>query len=61
MSEEGPRYHRAAECAATICNLYLNTDMPKAQAYGRILYAILAAIYAAEDDLGRTRPEPSEN
>jgi hypothetical protein len=62
MIEEGPRYHRAAETAATIINLFAGDYAGgKAQLYGRILFLILAAMYQVSDDLGEGRYEPSEN
>ena len=62
MIEEGPRYARSAECAATIVNL-LGGAYPggKAQLYARVLYLILDAMYRAEAELNTSRLAPSEN
>ncbi len=62
MIEEGPRYHRAAEASAHICNL-LSDNYPggKVQLYGRILFLILEAMYQAESELHQSRLTPSEN
>jgi hypothetical protein len=61
MIEEGPRYHRSAEATAAILNLYFDSERPKAELYGKILFVILAAMHAAEDDLFWCRIEPSDN
>ncbi len=62
MTQEGPRYHRAAEASAHIVNL-LSGDWPggKADLFGRVLFVILDAIYAAERDVNARRFEPSNN
>jgi hypothetical protein len=57
----GPRYDHAAAASARICNLYLGTDMPKAEVFGRILFIVLEAMYAAERELNAERFEPSRN
>jgi hypothetical protein len=61
MFQEGPRYVRSAEAAATIINLYFDADQPKAEVYGKILFCILGAMYAAEEDLGLRDIRPSDN
>jgi hypothetical protein len=61
MFQEGPRYQRSAEATATILNLYFDPDRPKAELYGKILFCILGAMYAAEEDLGLRNIRPSEN
>jgi hypothetical protein len=62
VSANGPRYACAAESAAHIINL-LAGDHPggKAQLYGRALFAILSAIYAADEAKNEIRFQPSEN
>jgi hypothetical protein len=61
LEAEGPRYARAAEASAQIVNQYLNSDRPKSEIFGRILFVILAAMYQAEEELGASRFFPSEN
>ena len=61
MKNDGPRYDHAAAAAAQIVNLHLGTDQPKAVVYGKILYIVLASIYAAEREVNDQRIEPSRN
>ena len=61
MIDEGPRYHHSAQAAAEILNLHFDASRPKAELFGKILFTILAAIYAAEEDLDASRLRPSSN
>ena len=61
MFDNGPRYDRSAQAAAEIVNLYLDSDRPKGEVFGSILFVILRTIYAVENDLGSDRFEPSKN
>jgi hypothetical protein len=61
MPDDGPRYRRAAEATAEILNLHFDPSRPKAELFGKILFTILAAIYAAEEDRNASRLYPSEN
>ena len=60
MCENGPKYDNAARAAAEIVNL-LNPSEPKAVQYGRILFTILHAMYAADDGVTGRRFQPSDN
>jgi hypothetical protein len=57
----GPRYDWAAVAAAQIVNLYLGTDLPKPEVFGKILFIVLDAMYAADCELNAERFEPSRN
>jgi hypothetical protein len=61
LEPEGPRYHRAAAAAAEILNLHFDPSKPKAELFGKILFTILAAMYAADEDLNTSRLRPSNN
>ncbi len=61
MTSDNPRHVIASEASATIVNLYLHADMPKVEAFSRILSVILMAMEAAEEDLRESRCEPSNN
>jgi len=61
MTNEGPRYARAAEAAATIINLHIHSDDPPALKFGKILFCILDAMYEAEHDLAEMRHIISRN
>jgi hypothetical protein len=61
VTNDNPRHARAAEASATIINLYLHADMPKAEAFGRIMLTILMAMHAAAEDLNESRWCPSDN
>jgi hypothetical protein len=62
LAGEGPRYHRASECAALIANL-LGGDYPggRARLHSRLTFLILEALYAVDSDLGRGAYRPSDN
>jgi hypothetical protein len=60
MNGNGPRYDWAARVAAEIINLHVGSDDPKAVLFGKILFLILEAMYAAEEEL-QQRYEPSNN
>jgi hypothetical protein len=57
----GPRYDFSAAAAAEILNLHFDPAQPKAVLHGRILYTILHAMCAAEEELANARWEPSAN
>lgn len=57
----GPRYDYSAVAAAEILNLHFDPSLPEAILFGRILFTILNAMSLAEQELARTRWEPSEN
>lgn len=58
----GPRYDRAAAASAYILNMNLaDPSLPKAEAFGKILFVILDAMYLAEEELRRGRMSPSPN
>ncbi len=56
-----PRYDYSAAAAAEILNLHFDPSQPKAVLFGRILFTILNAMNLAEEELGRSRIEPSDN
>jgi hypothetical protein len=60
LSNNGPRYEHAAKAAAEWLNLHDPSEC-KAQQFGRLLFLILSAIYAAEEEISGIRYEPSEN
>lgn len=60
MTQDGPRYDYSAVAAAQILNT-LDTDMPKADKFGRILFIVLDAMYLAETELKQLRATPSKN
>ena len=55
MHNEGPRYARAAEAAATIINLHLHSDDAKAVTFGLIFFLILEKMNEAEHELAELR------
>ena len=64
MRVNGPRYDWSEAAAAEILNLHFDPSQPKAVLFGRILYAILNAMYRAEEELhqaGAFNQEPSVN
>jgi hypothetical protein len=61
MIEEGPHYHRAAEAAAAILSFHVDPSRPKAEQFGKILFTVLAAIYATEADRDASRFQHSNN
>jgi len=61
MSNEGPRYARAAETAATIINLHVKSDDEPAVRFAKILHLILDAMYEAERELAEMRDIVSMN
>jgi hypothetical protein len=60
MYDEGPRYRRSAQAAVEIINQHCDPALAKAEQFSRILYTILAAIYAAEAELSASRSSPSK-
>jgi hypothetical protein len=55
------RYYHAAQVAAHIVNiLTLDAGTPKAVLFGKILFLVLDAVYAVEEEL-KLSLEPSDN
>jgi hypothetical protein len=57
----GPNYDYSAAAAAEILNLHFDPLQPKPILFGRILFTILRAMEAAQEELRQGRCEPSEN
>lgn len=61
MSDNGPFYDWAAAATAEILNLHWEKDEPKAVTFGKILFCILRAMHAAQEEMSAARIEPSRN
>ncbi len=51
----GPRYDHAAAAAARIVSLRLGSSEPGAEEFGKILFMVLDAMYAADRELNSGR------
>jgi hypothetical protein len=61
MCYEDIRYYHAARSAAEILNLHFDSGKPKSETFRDVLFVILAAINAAQDEINVLRNIPSEN
>ena len=61
LPKDGPLYDYSAAATAEILNLHFDPSQPKAVLFGRILFTILNAMVAAEEELNEARFEPSVN
>lgn len=53
---EGPRYDWAARAASEIVNIHFRSDECTAVVFGQILFCILFAMYAADEEMDRFNP-----
>lgn len=60
MADNGPRYDHALRAAAEVISV-LKLSEPEAEQFGRVLFLILDAMYAADAELNGRIYEPSED
>ena len=60
-NRDDPDYTLAAEAAASIINLYVGSDEPKAILFGKILFTILAVLRQSAVEHAEWRNTPSLN